>query len=473
MGRILLRSVRRAARVSGSRAARGTGYNEMITIKRTAVIIFMIFFIFISAFDCRYFSYAETSVWQPLNSSSELVEAFQYYCKSRDLTIDGSVANAVTQFTTGAFNSCCNTLGINITQLQAELMVDRSNAPDGVRFLFSASGIDAYNRIFAQFLQDNNLDIGDENVNENVYSGRYFTDDQGNTCFVFVINQSGFGIGSQAAPIEEGTPYIYTLEDFSNLTSAIPTTTYSFCNISYTLTNKYYNTQYTKGVESGVDESAWFGSWLYYPATSKWYKATYCIIFNNYNNSLWVGYHKIVDGNNNVNTVVGRKQLNVTSSDLNQNSPSVNINIVSNQINNNNYEGDTIINNYGVTGDDDQPVNPLPPDNPYDDPDPDSGDPPSDWDIDLPDLDINWILTGKEKKFPWDIPFNLMFALSLLNAEPEAPHLEGTLDFGFTEWDYNLDLSDFDDVAEICRNFEFLAFLIGLMLMTKNLIGGN
>lgn len=471
MGRILLRSVRRDARVSGSRASRGTGYNEMITIKRTAVIIFMIFFIFISAFDCRYFSYAEVpTVWQPLNSSSELVEAFQYYCKSRDLTIDGSVANAVTQFTTGAFNGCCNTLGINITQLQAELMVDRSNAPEGVRFLFSSSGIDAYNRIFAQFLQDNNLNVGDS-VNDTVYDGASY-----NGTLVYIINSSISEnvdkFNADANVLQYGSSFLYSNQYLYDSGLAGVTMPFNWANGSgdqlkigrynYSSTkcmslqfNSSSPSQYSNTVISSVNSipPEFTGSLILYKRQNSnvyhlgsYYKS----VFNDYNQIVNCGSISFTDDN---------PQNNVT------------INIISNQINNNTYEGDTIINNYG-TPEDDSPNYPLPDDNPYDDPDPDSGDPPSDWDIDLPDLDINWILTGKEKKFPWDIPFNLMFALSLLNAEPEAPHLEGTIDFGFTEWDYDLDLSDFDDVAEICRNFEFLAFLIGLMLMTRKLIWG-
>lgn len=145
-----------------------------------------------------------------------------------------------------------------------------------------------------------------------------------------------------------------------------------------------------------------------------------------------------------------------------------------NTINANTYNDNkqTVINNEGDVynydyDDDDPPINP-----PSGGGGDDSPTDPDDWGIDLPDLNINWLLEGKENKFPFNIPFNIILTLSLLNAEPEAPHFEGTIDLGIYQWNYEIDLEQFDSVAEVCRNFEFIAFLIGLMLLTKRLIWG-
>ena len=190
MGRILLRSVRRDARVSGSRASRGTGYNEMITIKRTAVIIFMIFFIFISAFDCRYFSYADTvSEWTNVTTNDQLADAFRYYCKSNDLTIEGSVADGVTTFTTYTFQNICNAIGIDMTALQANIKYRTDNSGN-IEYLFDSTGVTAYNRIFSQFLQDNNIEVGDS-VNDTLYSGYIYVDYEGHNHLCTVINSTG------------------------------------------------------------------------------------------------------------------------------------------------------------------------------------------------------------------------------------------------------------------------------------------
>ena len=390
MGRILLRSVRRDARVSGSRASRGTGYNEMMTIKRTAVIIFMIFFIFISAFDCRYFSYASSN-WEDVTPNEELVEAFQYYCKSRDLTIEGSLADAVTSFTTQTFNNICNALGYDITALQAHLKKETDGS--NIRYLFDSTGITAYNAIFSQFLQDNEIDVGDS-VNKTLYSGKY------NTGGLFVyegyFSQTPVVIGTDIIDMNTMLSWELGYSDsfalnINGFVFTFSTTTYRQYNRLHTHLQIIYNSNIV--VEYDMRDGTNTGNFkvpvLFYNLSDN----RLYIAARSYNNTIINSWNYLIPDQ---------------SDDDDINVFNVNINLTSNNINNNNYEGDTIINNYGTPSDPnapDEPTNPLPPDNPYDDPDPDSSDPPSDWDIDLPDLDINWILTGKEKKSPWDIPF--------------------------------------------------------------------
>ena len=69
------------------------------------------------------YSYAATipEGWTQASSNADLVSAFKAYCKSRNLAIEGSIADAVTSFTTSTFNNICNTLGIDVTALQAEI----------------------------------------------------------------------------------------------------------------------------------------------------------------------------------------------------------------------------------------------------------------------------------------------------------------------------------------------------------------
>ena len=440
--------------------------------------------LFIAAAPCMgcFYSYATVpSVWQPLNSDSELVEAFQYYCKSRDLTIDGSVANAVTQFTTGAFNGCCNTLGINITQLQAELMVDRSNAPDGVRYLFSSTGIDAYNRIFAQFLQDNNLSVGDQNVDQEVYSGRYFTDDQGNNCLVFEFYDSG-SLGS-VTPISIGTPYIYSSDDLlSYLNSANGfTRTLSYNNLTYTI-NGIYDTFTANGggkrISFYVDSTASGGTAVivYRNAQQTYFSYGYSAVgYNTYTNNYYIGCYLSKSNNNSVSTFFPKKRLNTVNNA--NGSSGITINLVSNQINNNTYEGDTIINNNG-TPEEDTP----------------SGGTPPDWDLgggqgtvddgngntwnitwpsfELPDLNIDWTINGLSEKFPFSIPFDLVALVTVLSAEPEAPEFSGTIDLKVYQWNYDLDFSQFDTVAAVFRTAETILFVFGLIMITRKIIRG-
>ena len=113
--------------------------------------------------------------WSSVSSNSELVQAFQAYCKSRNLAIEGSSVDAITSFTTSTFNNICNKLGIDSSALQAQIK-KRSDGNLGLRWLFTVTGTATFNRIFAELLQNNNLSVGDNNINDNVYSGDIFYD---------------------------------------------------------------------------------------------------------------------------------------------------------------------------------------------------------------------------------------------------------------------------------------------------------
>lgn len=403
-----------------------------------------------------YASVNDDSIYVPLRSESDAVKAFQVYCKSRDLTIEGSLSDAVTTFTTGAFNSACNELGIDITELQAEIKAEYDASGKPVKFLFNDTGVMAMNRIFAQFLQDNELEVGDEDVNKEVYDGWLFEDDSGNKCFVYYYDN---GV------LVEGTPYIYGLNDVLALNQQSSLSTsfiYSNTTYDFALYWKNYSTYYMQ-LNNGNNR-------LYYQTlkegsgnTISNYRNIGIPIIYAINGNLMLTQYKYRNAGSDANYVFENGYV-FGSNNLSR----TNIIIVSNTINNNVYEGDTIINNEGdiINNNPDIPDQPDLPDYPNE-----PTDNPSDWGAEMPDLNIPWYLQGKEDKFPWNIPFNIMLTLSLLKAEPEAPHFEGTMDFKFTTYDYEIDLSQFDDVAAVLRKMEVIAFLIGLMILTRNLIG--
>ena len=433
--------------------------------------------LFIAAAPCMrcFYSYATvSSVWQPLNSDSELVEAFQYYCKSRDLTIDGSVANAVTQFTTGAFNGCCNTLGINITQLQAELMVDRSNAPEGVRFLFSSTGIDAYNRIFAQFLQDNNLSVGDS-VDQNVMSGSWFTTADNVGCWLWTINFDN-NSATSTTNYTKGSYYLYSTD---YLVSNSTTSWQSLGAIHFTQNNTYTpNIKYT--LNSGVyryycsfGNNTAYGNLIYNPRYYPNGSGGIIIAQINYPTSSYSGIYCCIGSITDSLSIDDTHKLNFSSGQK----QNVNISIQSTQINNNVYEGDTIINNNGST-EQDTPSGGTPPgwnlgggQGTVDDGNGNT------WNItwpsfELPDLNIDWSINGLSEKFPFSIPFDLVSLVTVLSAEPEAPEFSGTIDLKVYQWNYDLDFSQFDTVAAVFRTAETILFVFGLIMITRKIIRG-
>lgn len=94
-------------------------------------------------------------------------------------------------------------------------------------------------------------------------------------------------------------------------------------------------------------------------------------------------------------------------------------------------------------------------------------------DFQLPDLSgLNWSLSGLTEKFPFSIPFDLLAFFTVLNAEPETPELQGTINLGLVDWSIDWDLHNFDNIASLLRNLEFIGFCIALILITRRLIKG-
>lgn len=75
--------------------------------------------------------------------------------------------------------------------------------------------------------------------------------------------------------------------------------------------------------------------------------------------------------------------------------------------------------------------------------------------------------------FPFCIPFDLVDMFRKMEVSRKAPVIRWQTDFG--EWgsfgEIVLDMSTFDQAASVCRTFELILFIVGLMVATKNLIG--
>ena len=84
-----------------------------------------------------------------------------------------------------------------------------------------------------------------------------------------------------------------------------------------------------------------------------------------------------------------------------------------------------------------------------------------------------WVV-DLSKFFPFCIPFDLVYLLDVLDAEPQAPRFEIPLKLPAYGIDYTfvIDLSDFDSVAAVFRTFETILFILGLILLTRELIQG-
>lgn len=79
--------------------------------------------------------------------------------------------------------------------------------------------------------------------------------------------------------------------------------------------------------------------------------------------------------------------------------------------------------------------------------------------------------------FPFCIPFDLYKIVKCFEAAPVAPSATITFPVGydgnnFTWEEYTVSLDDFSQVATVVRVFEYVLFVIGLMLITRKLIEG-
>lgn len=89
------------------------------------------------------------------------------------------------------------------------------------------------------------------------------------------------------------------------------------------------------------------------------------------------------------------------------------------------------------------------------------------------DLGQNFIMQVPQK-FPFSIPWDIAAILSTFNAPAETPVMPVSIHFpGINiDWDFDIDLSDFNNIARLLRALEFVLFAIALALVTRGVIRG-
>lgn len=74
--------------------------------------------------------------------------------------------------------------------------------------------------------------------------------------------------------------------------------------------------------------------------------------------------------------------------------------------------------------------------------------------------------------FPFCIPFDLINLLSIFVAEPETPEFVIALSTGWSYAEENVSLDQWNGIANMVRNIELAVFVLGLILITRNIIRG-
>lgn len=77
--------------------------------------------------------------------------------------------------------------------------------------------------------------------------------------------------------------------------------------------------------------------------------------------------------------------------------------------------------------------------------------------------------------FPFCIPFDIKDMLAKLSAEPVAPnyHVDWYIPLLQKSLEFDINLACWNSVAAILRKMELLSFIIGLAVVTRNLIRGK
>ena len=89
----------------------------------------------------------------------------------------------------------------------------------------------------------------------------------------------------------------------------------------------------------------------------------------------------------------------------------------------------------------------------------------------LGDYDVPGKLNWKEY-FPFCIPFDLIKFIGCLAAEPEAPNFKWDYEILGTKGTVKVDLKEYESVALVARTLFDLLFVLGLTMVTRNLIKG-
>lgn len=452
--------------------------------KRFITLLFCLLFIFVSIPLFGFTDFFSVSVYAdsdlpsgytPANTDRDLASSFNDYVKSRNANFNGSLPDAANIYILNLMNRGAQNLDTNLDTIKNNL-AKKSETGGKVIWYLDSTVTNFYNRLFDFLLQDLELSVGDENVDKTVYNGKYYTDPDGNNCLVWICSSLPQNVNYPSDKIlYRGSAYLYNTSQLVAMNGSSvtyhPTTSQSITKYILTqdgVTRMCYQNNYSYGTAiSGKysDGDTYFdgkGIIAYIPSNDKYY-------FSGYMRRTWSRY------NTNTETFFDGVQLNFSNDQV----ENATVNITSTVINNNNYEGDTYITNEG----DVNPPAETPP----------GGQDPG-WnvgggqgsyddgqgnnytinfpDFELPDLNIDWSIQGLGNKFPFSIPFDIASLVTVLNAEPEAPRFQGTLNLGITTYDYDINLQQFDSVAHACRIAELLLLVFGLILITRSIIKG-
>lgn len=448
----------------------------MKQIKRTIILLLCCFCITLSFLGSVSFVYADDAetppingggAWLPCNSRDNFVASWKAYCMRRNTynTNTPTFSSALINWDYDMTMDLCKALNIDMEALQAGLWYRVQN--DGtLAFFYNSSAIAKLNQMYSKYVND--YAITPNTVNKQIYSGELFEDDDGNQCLVFFCSYLTTQLQENTGIVRYGTTYKYNGNDI-----------YNFYNQGQnTVSFKIKGSTHNVNIQTIADtyQYVMLGSCRIYPLFTP--PSSYpsigkcCIIKNTSNNNYFIGvYNEFYYGTQNpwycYSSVKSLYNPTVQNANINANrgedteTPSgpQHIKTPAEDIQ------DYLENNYPVQ-------TAPPPTDPYD-PNPTGGSTTTDpsgnteFNWQMPELNIDWDLGDLSHIFPFSIPFDLIDLLNQFDIEPCAPHFEGEIDLIYFTYDLDIDLSYFDDVMEYARTFELILYTLGLILATR------
>lgn len=458
-------------------------------LKRIITSLFCLFLIFVSIpflgnTQFSFFSvFADSNLptgYEPATTDSDLIQSFSDYVKSRNANFTGSLPDATDLYILNKMRKGSDELNSNLDTIKQNL-AKKSDTGGKIIWYLDSTVTDFYNDLFDFLLRDLDLEVGDT-ADKTLYSGEYFVDDNGQSSLVFVTSStSGTSFPkeiSESTVIAHGSQF--TNKGGSDARTYLLAHGGQNAYVSNYVTSVYNGNSYTLGIGSQnyfsyrnfylTQTNSAQQLWCSYDSSSEQYinGFSYPCVWKTASNNYHLGMYRVnTDGSYN-----GGCFIRAFTDGTANNATITFVTIDNKTINNNRYEGDTFITNEGdvITE-----VTPGGKDPGWDvsGGQGSSGDTIINFpDFQLPDLNIDWSIQGLGNKFPFSIPFDIASLVSVLNAEPEAPRFEGTVNFGFTTWDYDINLEQFDSVAHACRIAELLLLVFGLILITRSIIKG-
>ena len=435
----------------------------------------------IAVIPCIYsidFSYAtahEDDPWEQVQDPDMLVTIINMYLQSRGYKTISSPAGALNTWCYSEFERALANKGWTVSELNQHLKYKYDNIKP--HFLIEKSALRILNDLYDALMTLNGIT---PNSTKRIYSGKYFTDADGNTCMCFVNHYDNSKTFEDNRLLFNdrwyyGAMYVHDGSYFNNVSSVTYKTsvnsgqTFNVSSVTgswaVNTRSRVINTTCPVYVENGYISG--YDTIIY--ANGQYSLGTF-LDFNRYNSNGSLDQRRIILKYLYTYTYQDTYQKGDGTVDVNH-GPATNP-----------YEDDN--KDYEITPPDegDEPVvEPIP----TNDPNTGGGTTNNEGDTtfnffivpNLPDLNPDpqnipnkWKIPNLQQKFPFCIPFDLIAIYSVLDTEPQAPRIQQTVDFGGFTYNLDINLNTYDSAMVNIRKFILVLYIFGLLFITPSIL---